>query len=472
MRNLFLLLLLIVAESTLAQKASDVLENSIRIRKGEKLILCLERDTLNYDTPKSLHNINDAVDFKYLSDSVIFLLSESTVNIYLSPLNPLNYTYNSTSRIVADPVNQAASDAFDIVLGQIKLLNNAPAEGLPNIKEENKLEFSALKAEIEKIKQDLQNDSVPLFIYLFKKLKAIDFRYQIPAEQAIDDVLKDIHILEERIQKHQLHISELQSNLKEFSKKADPITKEFLVESIISSLQKTLDEKKALLGTINKAYKIVDDARLTALKGGGQAGLIWCFPLSRSLVFNGRNSIFTVSISKGGYELSSENQLIPLTEKPIFTKIVYFRKFQTFVPELSVGTAFTFFKYNEWGTTTDTAGKQVVAEPEERELKNLNISTMLNFNFYIPNSSVHPFWQIGAGINSGIPTFLTGAGLRSNINNSRRLAISTGFAMTWLPRLKDLKVGQAVTGTDEIEKDIVKEFTWPPKPYIGLQYNF
>ncbi len=96
---------------------------------------------------------------------------------------------------------------------------------------------------------------------------------------------------------------------------------------------------------------------------------------------------------------------------------------------------------------------------------------MINFNYYIPNSPIHPLYQIGIGVNSGIPTFITGFGIRSNINGLKRLTVSGGIAMTWVKELDKLKVGNKISGTDDIDKDLKFQFR-QPKPYIGIQYNF
>jgi hypothetical protein len=163
---------------------------------------------------------------------------------------------------------------------------------------------------------------------------------------------------------------------------------------------------------------------------------------------------------------------VSIESKELIKRTVRVRKFQRFVPEVSVGTAFTFFKYNSYGTTSDSTGQQFVGSPNENMVRNINITTMLNFNYYIPNSPIHPLYQLGVGINSGIPTILSGFGLRSNINGIKRLAISGGIAMSWIKELDKLKVGDKISGTDDIEKDY--KYGSAPKftPYVGLQFNF
>jgi len=80
--------------------------------------------------------------------------------------------------------------------------------------------------------------------------------------------------------------------------------------------------------------------------------------------------------------------------------------------------------------------------------------------------------QIGLGINSEIPTLLTGVGLRNNLNGSRRFTISGGLAMSWLKELETLEVGDPVSGTDDIDKDFKYSSTPSFTGYIGIQCNF
>jgi hypothetical protein len=138
---------------------------------------------------------------------------------------------------------------------------------------------------------------------------------------------------------------------------------------------------------------------------------------------------------------------------------------------VSIGTAFTSFKYLTYGTTSDSSGQQYVAAPVEAQMRNLNIATMLNFNYFTPDSQLHPFFQLGAGINSGLPTFLTGFGIRSNISGLKRLAVSGGLAMTWLRELTNLKVGDKISGTADIEKDFKYSSAPTFAPYFSIQFN-
>lgn len=184
----------------------------------------------------------------------------------------------------------------------------------------------------------------------------------------------------------------------------------------------------------------------------------------------GKISIYTVTIKESGYMLSDSKEIVSIESKEVNKKSLRVRKFQRIVPEVSIGTAFTFFKYNTYGTTSDSSGVLYVASPTENLIRNINITTMINYNYYIHNSPIHPLWQIGLGVNSGIPTLMSGFGLRTK-TGQRRITITGGLAMTWVKELDKLKVGDKISGTDDIDKDLTFQFA-KPTGYIGIQYNF
>ncbi len=247
---------------------------------------------------------------------------------------------------------------------------------------------------------------------------------------------------------------------------------QYILQDILNNLSNTFEEQKKRFSNLQMTYKLVKNAQMNASMGGGEIGLKWCRKLDEVPSKEGKISLYTVAIREAGYKLSEGDEIIGFETDEAFKRTLRIRKFQRFVPELSVGTAYTTFKYYSYGTTSDSTGQQLVAAPTENLVHNLNITTMINWNYYLSNSSIHPFYQLGIGINAGIPTLLTGLGIRSNVNGLKRFAISGGLAMTWIKELDKLKEGDTITGTDDIDKDLKYQFSWPPKPYIGLQYNF
>jgi hypothetical protein len=481
--------ILICSQQLFAQKASDVLENGEPVKKGHRLFL-------KYDFTDNVFKVDAAkndqdVDFTTLEDSIIFLVRKNAINIYLRPLNPLSYSYETESKIVIDPINHAAEIALGEVIGTLGTVIVEPRSNVPVKRRSTKpvefaatttttttalkicQEFTDLKTAIEYIQKELLDSKKENISKTFESLKAITFVDEGSTIRVLNSVEDSIKTIEDHFKQITDTIKGTQSRVNIYHEPIpEPFIAKYIFNDILKELSVKVDEQKKRLAYIIAAYKLVKEMQEKASAGGGTDKLKWCLPLKEVASKEGKISIYTVTIKESGYKLSDNNEIISVEPNELTKRSIRIRKFQRFVPEVSVGTAFTFLKYYSYGTTSDSTGQQYVSTPTENAIKNLNIATMLNYNYYIPNSLVHPLYQLGVGINSGMPTILTGIGLRSNINGTKRLAISGGLAMTWVKELNTLKVGDKITGTSDIDKDY--KYSSAPKftPYIALQYNF
>lgn len=475
------LAILICFQFAFAQKASDVLENGIHLKTGQKLFLQFDNKVLKFDAAKSLQDPANPPDFTTLEDSTIFLVTKNGLNVYLRPFNPLNYSYNTENKVVIDPINEAAATALGSiidVLGTVSPTKAAPPAAAgskskviaPPVKCDK---FKTLQTKVELIQTKLSDSKKAKTIEIFKKLKALDFADETSTKAELVIVKTSITEIENHFKEVAALIDEAKTEVKNYDCDfPESFTAQYIFNAILKDLATTMDEQKKRLDNLQTTYNLVEKAQQTASIGGGENGLRWCYKLDEVPSKEGKISIYTITIKESGYKLSDKEEIVSIESKDALKRTFRVRKFQRFVPEVSVGTAFTFLKYNSYGTTSDSTGQQFVGSPTENMVRNLNITTMLNFNYYIPNSPIHPLYQLGVGINSGIPTILTGFGLRSNINGIKRLTISGGIAMTWIKELDKLKVGDKISGTDDIDKDY--KYSSAPKftPYVGLQYNF
>ena len=464
-----------------AQKASDVLENGIHLKTGQKLFLQFDNKVLKFDAAKSLQDPANPPDFTTLEDSTIFLVAKNGLNVYIRPFNPLNYSYNTENKVVIDPINEAASTALGSiidVLGTVIPTKAAPpaATGTkpkvvtPPIKCDK---FKTLQAKVELIQTKVSDSKKAKTIEIFKKLKALDFADETSTKAELVIIKASMTEIENHFKEVAALIDEAKTEVKNYDCDfPESFTAKYIFNAILKDLATTMEEQKKRLDNLQTTYNLVEKAQQTASIGGGENGLRWCYKLDEVPAKEGKISVYTIIIKESGYKLSDKEEIVSIESKDVLKRTFRVRKFQRFVPEVSVGTAFTFFKYNSYGTTSDSTGQQFVGSPTENMVRNINITTMLNFNYYIPNSPIHPLYQLGVGINSGIPTLLTGFGLRSNINGIKRLTISGGIAMSWIKELDQLKVGDKILGTEDIEKDY--KYGSAPKftPYVGLQFNF
>lgn len=462
-----------------AQKSSTVLENGIPVEKGDRIFLkyYIGEKALKIDAAKTEQD----VDFKTLEDSIIYLylVRENAINVYLRPLNPLNYSYGTEIKVRIDPINEEAAKAVGLILDELINLKlkskTAPALGskLSEISEQ----FKNLNDTIAIIHSELEITKKDEIKEIFRELKAISFDDENMVKRKLTSIEYNVQSIERHYDGIDSLIKIAKDLLEEYNSDfdtyfADAFIAKYVYSVMLKDYSLTLEEQKKRLTNLQAAYKLVKDMQEKASFGGGTGQLIWCIHVGELKAQVGSISDFTVTINEGGYELSESKEIVSKGSTELINRSFSVRRFQRFVPEVSVGTAFTFFEYNTYGTTTDSTGQQLVASPTKNIVQNLNISTMINFNYYIQNSPINPFWQVGLGINSEIPSILAGVGLRSNINGSRRITISGGLAMSWLKELESLEVGDEVSGTDDIDKDFKYSSSPTFTGYIGVQYNF
>jgi hypothetical protein len=225
---------------------------------------------------------------------------------------------------------------------------------------------------------------------------------------------------------------------------------------------------KMRLDNLDKATKLVQQT-YDASQGSSKN---WYIKVNRVDMEDEKIASSKLVINNDGYELSTDDEIIKASKKELVSTVIKFRKFQRFVPEVSAGVAYTKLSFPKYSTETNqNTGKLNVVQVGEDKFKQFNFSSMINFNYYAPNTPLHPFWQIGIGLNADYPTLLTGLGVRLN-SGLRRFALSAGFAGSWVKQLHDLSVNGEVKSQAELEKDLKYEFSFPLKPYIGIQLNF
>jgi hypothetical protein len=469
MKKLFSIMLLLLSFECFSQRAREVLEDGIVIKAREKAFLKFTNDGLKYDIGQR------ASDFITLPDSSIFLTARRGVNMYLKPLNPLNYSFNTELKIIPDLVNEEAGTALAAITDLLKQLSasateNAGISGGPS--NECQMRFTKLMDDEQKLRGLLEEDKKDSVNALFKLLKALSFE----DEKTTADSIQFINVLLQPINQHYKNIEQALTNFKKEVNDypCDTPDHHYIVKYVFNEVAEKLTELKngqyKRVKLLIALHKLVSDAQVKASLE--KDGLRWMQHLGEVAVNRGEISVYTVTIKESGYVLSDKGDISEASTKEKAKRVIRFRSFDRFIPEASAGTAFTDLTFLKYGTQTDTTtGAETVAAAGEERFKKLNFTAMINLNYFIPNSPLHPFLQLGIGANTDYPTFFTGAGFRMNFKPLRRFAFAFGVASTWIKTLDKLKIGDTVSGTAELEKDIKHEFKWPPKPYLGIQVN-
>jgi hypothetical protein len=457
-----------------AQKSSDVLENGIPLKSGNKVYFQITHENLfKYDV--SDHSAD--MDFIILPDSTIFLPRKTGINIKVWPYNPLKISLKTSTKIIADPINEAAIKALSDIISVVPGLTSLPQSKSANFADsKDKLinitsfcSFDKLSDTLNSIKTNLSiSQKIPIAT-IFTRLTELDFETERPTD-SLFKIKLDIKKVEKHFSTIEKQIQTFRTQIKEFNcpDTASPFVGKYIFNQILDKVTLVYTEEIKRLSNLQKAERLVESQAKNYNSAGEPRGI----QLDEVESKEGTISQYTVTLREGPLVLDDNQEIVSRESKEILSRTIRIRKFQRFVPEVSIGTAFTFFDYDTYGTTSDSSGQQYVGTPTENKLRNINIAAMLNLNYFTQHSLLHPFYQLGAGINSGVPTLLTGLGIRSSINGLKRLAISGGIAMSWIKVLDKLKVGDRISGTDDIEKDLKTEFSWPPKPYIGIQFNF
>lgn len=496
-------LLLIIPAITSAQKVSQVLDvGPDEIIQGRaKLLLKFNSKSLDYDMWD-----DEKTRFRPLKDSTLFLAKQSSVSVYSRPLNPLNYSFQSSVKFVPSAISQEAETALQTIAGslvdlqqQIKKdktevntkiqIENAKIAAKnaqrktkqPAIPEVTCAKFETMVSLANAIQRLLKKDQKSKVKEIFTQLKAMSFEKEAQTKTELEAIFPEIEKLETDLGDISSQITTLEQAVAEYDcdlPNTHPYIAKFVFNSQIALMKTALKERQARYDNLKKCFDLVKKAYNDA--SSSDEGLKWM--VAFQVNDDGNNievkkktvSDFLVTVNEDGYKLSGNDEITAAEKKVKIKVLVRMLKFQRFLPEVIPGAAYAFLKFPKFGVVTDASGNQVVADAGEDNFKRINFSAMVNFNYFVPQSSVHPFLQIGVGANTDYPTFFTGIGFRFDVGGStvKAISISGGLASTWVKTLKTLKIGDVVKGMADVEKDITHEFNWPPKGYIGLQLRF
>lgn len=477
-RSLKLLILLCWPAFSFAQTASDILERAVKIDNTNELRLKFEKSAINYKTVAGRKT-----SYVSLDDSLYFLTSNK-VPVFIETVNPLNFSVASSLSYSADAISKAQDAAFLTLIKLIKAPGappdaasavapgGAPALAHVAVVAPAVRPFRNIQREIEALQKRLTNNNKKLIAEQFTILKNITFDNASTIQPTLDGVLTFSDRLSSVYKTYQDSLTKIRIDLDGYTSPPYPFTEVTLGKHMFQqdtvALSASITTQLKWLANLLAAHKLVSEAFSNAVKSDDEL----LTKVDEVVNNSGKIANLAVTVNKDGMKLTPGNDIVPEDKKAASSRTIKFRKFNRFVFEVAAGVAYTDIDFPKFGTTTDAAGNTVVSDAGKDSFRKFNLTAMFNWNYYIQNSSIHPFFQLGVGANSQYPTLFSGVGLRFNSNASSHFAISGGFASTWVKTLDKLKIGDTVTGTADIDKDITYEFHFPLKPYIGLQYNF
>jgi hypothetical protein len=146
------------------------------------------------------------------------------------------------------------------------------------------------------------------------------------------------------------------------------------------------------------------------------------------------------------------------------------RAFRRFTAETGAGLVLSDIKRPKYGTTKDAAGKTVVGSAKN-EAESYDAAIMANFVCRCGwGDEFTPLVQIGVAPRPSSPSILLGGGFRLFGLGKGDVAIGVGAILAWVKDLTNLKPGDEITGTKDIEADLT--YQRRTRPYVALLYKF
>lgn len=489
MKNfIFLALCQFAIQTGNSQTVSEVIKKGVPLKKNQAIFLTHTGNVFKFTLTSDF--ARPSVNPNQYHDSTLFLPRSTGVNVYLQPLNPLSFSYDTAVAYLPDQINEEADKAFGSIISFLGKYLNGGNSGLNsgvNPSVDNQIAKTAkdtcICKQCEKLwrfpellktlKNKFDADPKDKIIAEFRKLKGLPFDNQKETKYEIDADSIEILAFQKHYDSIRSDIANLRSQVESFDcEREDAWLIKGELADILNDVQNTFNAKLARLGNLKKAHELV----LAAYKRGQEQTAIGSPWFNKEPIYvevdEKKLTYLTIVVNASGFEVKSDDgEIIGIDKKVISKKVLRFRRFQLFIPEVSAGVALTNLTFPKYGTSKNlTTGIDTVANAGEESFKNVNFSAMINWVLYT-GADVSPFIQTGIGVKADYPTFFVGGGARFSLYD-KVLSVSGGFASTWIKQLSTLHIGSPVSGTAELEKDLKYEFKWPLKFYVGIQYHF
>lgn len=428
--------------------------------KDSRIYLVLNDPNIEFFT----HDQTEDGKVKIKNSQLFSLQGGNSCNIYLKWLNPIQYRITWKDSTYRDERDVVIEDFINLLTAQLGV--NRSSGNIPQIPSRNK-----------------PNDSN----ILSKLLNQLDSLNPITISMEIDDIFRELYDIQSltealnTIASCDRKILEINSRLKDIKSKIDEIQN--LVEEIYSDTDEDLQyainrieinfwldaitmnlEKNKLL--IKKLIPLMDMLK-NSTKEESVDSLTKGFFRVKTISFEDGKKFETVlTITKYNYNSDTEEFS---KDKVVNTSKLIFQKYDYFVLSVSTGIFYSSSTLNYYGVSTASNGTLTVSEDNITKSSPVT-AVFLNFNFGIGSRYFAPLAQIGIDPSKKRPFLLVGLGFSIP---SAKIAFSAGPLWTWAPTLNKLSLGETITSTTVLEKDLIYKFDLKPKGwYLGIQYNF
>lgn len=475
-------------------------QNQDKKVKDGVLYLIFDGKNIEYftsdQTADSKKSINGKMTFS--------LKNDNTCNIYLKWLNPLKYKLTWKDSTYIDERDKAVNDFINLLVSQfgtpVTSLNNEESKSLiakstpatlPANSTElyiptngfNNTELTLLYLQLRSNQNLLTDDERKNLTPITKSIEELDTKISTNILLEVDEtftelldindpsnVLNIVTEKEAKIKKYDdlyFKIEELQKSIiKSLSELAltDKLLNSYaktIVSIFIDQTTTTTASNKNLTNKLKPIVEIVknsltDESSNTATKG---------FFRIRNIGFeDGKKIQASVTITELEYkkdtkEFSKKNDVL--------TQTLIFQKYDMFGISVSTGIFYGNTTLKGFGVAND--GNNFTVTEDDINKNTPVAAVFLNFDFKT-SRYFSPLLQVGIDPTKKRPFMLLGTGFSIP---AARIAISGGPIWTWNSTLDKLSVGQTITSTTDLDKDIKYKFDVAPKGwYLGIQYKF
>ncbi len=440
--------------------------------KDSRIYFVLSDSNMEFFT----HDQTEDGKVKIKNSQLFSLQGGNSCNIYLKWLNPIKYritwkdsTYRDERDVVIEDFINLLTAQFGVnrsyLTGMQLMCKNEEEEENENDTKNINNDYTNLSTLLNQL-DSLNPITIPMEIdEIFKKL----YNIQNPTE-----VLNTIVSCEQEILKISSRLIEINSKTVEIQNLVKEIYPDkdinllhtinrieinFWLDAITMNLEKNKLLIKKLIPLMDMLKNSIKEESVDSLTKG--------FFRVKSISFDDGKKFETVlTITK--YNYNSDTKEFS-KDKVVNTTKLIFQKYDYFVISVSTGIFYSSSTLNYYGVSTASNGTLTISEDNITKSSPVT-AVFLNFNFGIGSRYFAPLAQIGIDPSKKRPFLLVGLGFSIP---SAKIAFSAGPLWTWAPTLNKLSLGETITSTTVLEKDIIYKFDLKPKGwYLGIQYNF
>ncbi len=482
------ILLLLASQILYSQKAltfelkknNDVIYLSLD--SNNKLLYFTSNKNNETDSPKDINTKNNSI------------------NIYIRWINPLRYKVSWRDSIKPDDrdkkitdfvnllVNQFGSSVSSLNIPSIAAIIPPPSEDPNNINiydfknkdllllllylRENQCLLNN-KNEISNTNNLLNNvNTLDNYISDDISIKAKDIYMALYNYKEINDYSENINTQKQLFKDLQDNLSHNEESRKGIAEQLKTLsiknaTLKSYINAVLSGYLKETQVKVDNNNTIITKLKSILDLIDESTKAENESFKYKGYYKIRSIEFDDCKKLETL-LNITDYNFNNQTNKFTKNSE-IVSKLIVFQKYDFISISVSSGIFYSNTTLKSFGVSNNSTGQFIVSEANITKYNSVS-AIFLNLNFSFKSRYFAPLLQIGIDPTKKRPFMLIGGGFSIP---SAKIAFSAGPIWTWNQNLNKLSVGEVISSTTDIEKDIQYKFDLQPKGwYLGIQYNF